>query len=384
MHCTFWLLSALLLSAATAGGQPGTRAVPAARFDHYAAPGPRHWRGTIGQLAVTLDLDSGRWGFSGSYCYDRRGQPLRFSQPAAKGRKSGQIRLNESAFDNETGVSTATGYFLLDGPLRSPLTGTWHSPDGRRTLPVALHETYADALAYDSETWEVRQFSRGNDYDSTRLDSAELRQAYLHFRSPLAATRPLRAALGRPVPPPRMPRYLDSLLRARHSGQYDYFFYGDTYVAYNSNYLFSVVQFDRFMAAEDEGMGTHERSQSSTYDLRTGRRLRLADLLTPGYEVQLRRWLLQGLKPVWENAYYDGVGANGKLPTGGFLITGTGLRFAYDDRDDERLGSPGPYHADRSVEVEIPYEKLLPLIRPNGPLAALLRERHLRPAKPVP
>jgi hypothetical protein len=142
-----------------------------------------------------------------------------------------------------------------------------------------------------------------------------------------------------------------------------------------------VVQFDHFLAEEDSGMGTHEWSQSRTYDLRTGRRLRLADLLLPGYEVQVRRWLLQGLKSVWEDTYYDGVGANGKLPASGFLATGTGLRFSYDDRDDESLGFPGPYHADRSIEVEIPYETLLPIIRPNGPLTALLLERHLLPRK---
>ncbi|MDB5270937.1 MAG: hypothetical protein JWP58_3977 [Hymenobacter sp.] len=378
LYCLLWLLLASALKAAAQTPQP---ALPAPRFEHSVEPGPRHWRGTIGQQAVTMELDSGFSGYYGHYYYDRRGRPLSLSQEPAK--QKGKARLDESFFD-ESGLSVVSGYFLFDSPLRTRLTGTWHSPDGRRTLPVALHETYADALAYGTETWEVKNFGRDDSYDSTRLDSAELRQNYLSFRPPLAAaTRPLRAALGPPAAPPRLNHYLDSLLRTRHTGQSDYFFHSDAYVVYNSNQLFSVVQFEHFSAAEDDdsGMYTHEWSQRRTYDLRTGRRLRLADLLLPGYEQPLRRWLRQCLKSVWENQYYGEVGANGKLPAGGFSVTGTGLAFSYDDRDDDSLGFPGPYHADRSVEVEISYETLLPIIRLNGPLAALLRERHLLPIK---
>ena len=370
-----WLLPTLWLTALSVCGQAPLPPPLPNRLEHYTTPGPRHWRGTIGQQPVTMQLDSGGSGYYGQYYYDRRGQPLRFSQASAKERKASQIR-----FDETTDWKT-TGYFLFTGPLRSPLSGTWHSPDGRRTLPVALHETYADALAYDTENWEVKQFMRDDSYDSTRLDSAELHQYYLHFRPPFAAaTRQLQAALSRPVPPPRMNHYLDSLLHTRHTGQLEYFFHGETYVMYNSNHLFSVVQFEQFTAAaeEDSGIYMHEWGQSHTYDLRTGRRLRLADLFLPGYEAYLRRWLLRALKPIWNHEYYGDVGANGKLPAGGFLVTGTGLSFSYDDRDDESLGLPGPYHADRSIDVEIPYETLLPIIRPDGPLAVLLKERQLR------
>ncbi|MGY3087443.1 hypothetical protein ACVWYF_000469 [Hymenobacter sp. UYAg731] len=318
MHYTFWLLlPELLLCAIGAWAQPAPSAVPAPRFGYDTRPSPRHWRGTIGPQPVTLELDSGCWGWSGSYYYDRRARPLRISQQKPA-KPKGPTRLDET-FTDEAGQDNETGYFLFAGPLRPRLTGTWHSADGRRILPVALRETYADALAYDEENWEVKRFTRDDFYDSTRLNSAELRQCYLHFRPPLSpATRPIQAALGLPVPPPRMNRYLDSLLRTRRTGQYDYFFHGDTYVEYNSNYLFSVVQFEQFTATEDEGMGTHEWGHNCTYDLRTGRHLQLADLLTPGYQIPLRRWLLQRLKPLWAgNAYYDGVGANGKLPAGG-------------------------------------------------------------------
>ncbi|MDO7847387.1 hypothetical protein Q5H92_13540 [Hymenobacter sp. M29] len=371
------LLWLLLASVVEAPAQTPLPALPPPRFDHNSTPGPRHWRGTIGQQAVTLELDSGRWGYHGQYYYDRRGRTLGLSQES-KIRKGRQTELVERDDWKPTGT------LLFNGPLRAQLTGTWRSPDGRRTLPVALHETHADALAYDEETWEVKQFIRGGFSDSTRLDSVELRQYYLNFRRPQGAIRPPSAALGLPVPRPRMNQYVDSLLRTRHADQFGYFFYGDIYVMYNSNHLFSVVNFEHFMATGDEGMGTHEWSRCSTYDLRTGRRLTLADMLMPGYGPQLRRCLQQQLKPIWANVHYSDVGANGKLPASGFLVTGTGLTFSYDDRDDESLGFPGPYHADRSITVEVPYEALLPIVRPTGPLAALLRERHLLPKKPVP
>ncbi|RZL01068.1 MAG: hypothetical protein EOO62_23570, partial [Hymenobacter sp.] len=40
---------------------------PASRCTHSSWWSPRRWRGTIGQQPVTLELDSGRWGYTGSY-----------------------------------------------------------------------------------------------------------------------------------------------------------------------------------------------------------------------------------------------------------------------------------------------------------------------------
>jgi hypothetical protein len=215
-------------------------------------------------------------------------------------------------------------------------------------------------------------------------DSALFRGDYLRItlpQNPAAALR-IQRVLGPPAALPKMAFYLDTLLRNRQRDQLGYYFTGEKYVVYNSNNLLSVVQSDRFSAAPDSGYGTHEWSQGYTFDLQTGKRLSLADLLTAGYQPRLRQLILQKLRKLWEaNAYYDGIGDTGKLPASGFVATGTGLNFSFDDRDDESLASPGPYHPDRTIEVEIPYATLLPLLKVAGPLASILKERNVVPQK---
>ncbi|MDO7873628.1 hypothetical protein Q5H93_02705 [Hymenobacter sp. ASUV-10] len=365
-----WLLAALLLNTLNVCGQ--AKRLPVNRLEHYTDHGPRRWRGTIGGQAVTLQLDSNRWGYSGSYYYDRRGRELHLYS------EKGPTKRNQLTL-RETVESATTGYFELNKPIGVQLSGTWRSPDGKRRLPLALHETYADALAYDEETWELNRFVVSPYHPNTNIDSATFHQSYLRLRQPLtAATRQIQQALRRPAPVRRMGHYLDSLLRVKQEVRSDYSFTGYQYVLYNSNYLFSVVQFEHFNTLHyDDDAYSHQRSRRSTYDLRTGRRLALPDLLRSNYGPQLRRLLLQQLKPVWENPHYDQVGANGKLPASGFLVTATGLSFTYDERDDESLSFPGPYHADQTIEVEIPYETLLPILRPDSPLTTLLLERKL-------
>jgi len=314
-------------------------------------------------------LDSGRWDYAGSYYYDRRGVSLPLAQ--AKAKRHQPITLGE-------GTLSPTGYFLLPNFIGPRLAGTWRSPDGRRTLPLALHETYTDAARYQDETWELTRYEaeEGNDH----IDSAYYAQDYLRVHlphNPVAEQR-LRQALALPVPAAHMPQLLDTLVGNRQGRQAGYYFHGMKMVIYNSNYLLSVVQLDRFTSPDETiGAGPREWWQGHTFDLHTGRPLQLADLLRPGYQARLRQLLRKELQTVWANVHYADVGRSGKLPAGGFVVTATGLCFSYDDRDEEDLAYPGPYHADQEIEVEISYRDLLPLIQVAGPLAPVLRERGL-------
>jgi hypothetical protein len=242
---------------------------------------------------------------------------------------------------------------------------------------VLLRENYDDGVRYQVEHRELTRFVAPDTANGVAGNSAMFRADYLRiaFRQNPAAVLRIERALGPPAAPPQMAFYLDTLLRNRQREQSDYSFTGEKYVVYNSNYLFSVVQSERF-STEDY----HEWTQSYTFDLRTGKRLRLADLLVAGYQPKLRHLLLENLRLLWKSypTYYD-IGGSGKLPTGGFVVTGTGLKFSYDDRDDDSLAYPGPYHADRVIDIEISYKALLPLIKVDGPLASVLKERNLLP-----
>lgn len=347
-------------------------------LEHYVDAPTRRWRGTVGQQPVTVFLDSlWRGSYSGRYHYDRRGATIYLSDADKKATQT--ITLDER---NEDG--RPTGSFRLGRPLAPQLVGTWRSPDGRRQLPVRLWEHYEDGARVQAEHWYLTRYLAPDSLRGQVGDSAQFQGDYLRITLPQNPAAALRIArvLGPPAAAPKMAFYLDTLLRNRQLDQSDYYFIGEKYVVYNSNNLLSVVQSERFSAAPDSGYGTHEWSQGYTFDLQTGKRLGLADLLIAGYQPKLRQFILQRLRKIWEaNPYYDGIGDAGKLPASGFLATGTGLVFSFDDRDDESLASPGPYHPDRTIEVEIPYKTLLPLLKVAGPLASVLQERNLLPPK---
>jgi hypothetical protein len=350
------------------------------RVENYLYPPTRRWRGKVGQQPVTVFLDSSYWRgavYSGQYLYDRFGKTIFLSDVHKKGTSG--IALGE-----HIEVGRTTGSLRLGPTLAPQLVGSWRSADGRRQLPVQLHEDYKDAVQVQVEHWNLTRFLTPDSLRGMAGDSAQYQADYLRVvlpQNPAAALR-IEKALGPPSASPQMAYYLDALLRDRQRDRPDYSYIEEKYVVYNSNNLFSVVQSDRFSAAADSGYDNHEWTQGYTFDLQTGKLLGLADLLTGGYQTKLRQLILQKLRKLWEgNAYYDGVGSAGKLPASGFVVTGTGLEFSFDDRDDESLASPGPYHADRTIEVEIPYEALLPLINLAGPLAPLLKERNLLPKK---
>ncbi|MCI1187669.1 hypothetical protein MON38_09570 [Hymenobacter sp. DH14] len=367
----YWLL--VLPHAAPPGPTPADTVLPPNRLEHYLDAPTRRWRGRVGQHPVTVFLDSlWRGEYRGKYYYDRRGLDITLSTEQAKAPPGLTLGERDAAYQRSAN-------FLL-GPTISPaLAGTWRSADGRRNLPVLLRENYADGVRYQAEHWNLTRFVAPDSANGVAGDSAMFQGSYLRITFPQnpAAARRIERMLAPPTAPPQMAFYLDTLLRNRQREQPDYSFIGDKYVVYNSNYLFSVVQFERFGVAD-----YHEWAQSYTFDMRTGKRLGLADLLVAGYQAKLRQLLLQHLRLLWQsNPNYGDVGSSGKLPTGGFVVTGTGLNFSYDDRDDDSLAYPGPYHADRTIDIEIPYEALLPIINLTGPLAPVLRERSLLPQK---
>ncbi|MGI4866258.1 MAG: hypothetical protein ACRYFZ_20195 [Janthinobacterium lividum] len=378
-YLLFWL--ALSAGAVRAAAPADTVRLPSRRA-HDVAPPTRRWRGTIGQQAVTLtlNLDSGRWGYSGSYYYDHRGQAIHLNQEKPTPRAP-IVTLAESV------NGTTTGYFVFNGPAGPQLAGTWRSPDGRRKLPFALQETYADAVQYQDEAWRLTRYSPMATAADSMNNQAMLYRQYLRISLPQrpAASQRLRQALAAPLLPALMPHYLDTLAARRQALRPDYFYTGYKWVVYNSNYLLSVVESTSFKTDPQEedstGMYTHEWSQGSTFDLHTGRRLALADLLRPGYQPRLRQLVLKALRTEWGTSPYSEVGRSGRLPAGGFYLSPTGLCFYYDDRDDSSLAFPAPYHADREIQIELLYASLLPLINLAGPLAPLLQERRLLPLK---
>ncbi len=99
----------------------------------------RTWSGTLGSKQVDIALNRTANGLSGSYCYlPCRAKTRR--QLVLTGRMQGDgAELTER--DSGRGAAT-TGTWHIES-LKDGITGTWTSPNGKRTLPLALRQTQA-------------------------------------------------------------------------------------------------------------------------------------------------------------------------------------------------------------------------------------------------
>lgn len=103
----------------------------------------RSWVGTLGSKQVEVELNRTADGLSGSYCY----QPCRAEtrrQLVRKGRMRGEGAL---LIERDSGNGAAeTGTWRIES-FEDGMTGTWTSPNGKRTLPLALSQNQDDLEA---------------------------------------------------------------------------------------------------------------------------------------------------------------------------------------------------------------------------------------------
>ncbi|TGE28773.1 hypothetical protein [Hymenobacter metallicola] len=355
-------------------GPPDTSARPT-RLYHERLAGPRRLRGAIGKFPITMELDSANGSYTGGYYYERWGvwQEARFD--AGPGPRTVNVC--------ETPAGDITGQLRLPGKKGGTVRGTWENADGRRTAPFTLRETYAKAARYEQDLWEMWRYNAWRETSQQPRDSAFFYQFYLEVKLPQnpGAERRLRQVLAAPVSAEMMPLYLDTLLRRKQRQDKGYQFHGSTDVVYNGNNLFSVMRVSSFQQGPD--YQPHEWYDGVSFDLRTGRRLKLADLLVKDYQKRLLSLFQRSVE-----RYLAGLPASRavkaplpRLPVGGFVLAPAGLVFTLDDRDDARLSKAGAGTADRFLEIVLTYEELLPLIKRSGPLGPVLQERGLVPKK---
>lgn len=112
----------------------------------------RTWVGTLGSKTVEVALERTADGLSGSYCY----QPCSIStrgQLVLVGRMVGE-RAELTERDSGHGV-TATGAWHIES-LKDGIIGVWTSPNGKRTLPLALSQTQGQGEFVARFPYEIR------------------------------------------------------------------------------------------------------------------------------------------------------------------------------------------------------------------------------------
>jgi hypothetical protein len=331
--------------------------------------GYHRYRGTIGSLPVTVEVTVAPDAYGahqsltcrGSYFYDRRGQPL--SLQAVGYQPQRPLVLRETVYLDE---QARTGEWRATQPLGPHLTGTWRSADGRRQLPFLLREDYQGAVRYEVLT-TVRKGPRCPDSDDhINGPYATLSRDFVHLLGP-DTLRPGQRRLQCPSPTARRTQVRRAVAECIHLTEW-------TTISFNGHDLLSVST-----SQEEAGFGRPHPSFSGAdkvYNLRTGQRVTLAQLLRPGTDSLLLQLLTprlaqyvadyfdQPLRPLtWEP----------HLPEGGFGLGSEGLTFSYWESDGV---ASWPCVGQ---DVVVPYAELLPLLRPVSPLTPLLRERGLQP-----
>ncbi|MGI4737878.1 MAG: hypothetical protein ACRYG7_22145 [Janthinobacterium lividum] len=365
---------------------PATTAVPDPPFVGY-----HRYRGTVGSQPVTVELtigpdpeNSALVVCAGSYHYDRhlagrlllRGpRPFRPGQPLVL---------------VETDAQRPTGRWQASQPIGNVLAGSWHSPAGQSLL-FNLREDYTDgqgrlmAVKYEVVSTAVEVPCRPErkeeetkaDYRAriATIDQGGYSQSFLHLLGP-DTLRPSLQILQCPVPAARREQ-----VRAAEKGEDGCDFYtASLSVEYNDYGLLAWTEYStqEFIT----GARPQHNIQAAVYDLRTGRTLRLKDVLRPHTDTLLQRLItrsiLRGDNPDIEPE------SSRKLPMHAvdlaplsttFSLTDTGLEFAYYVDEFAQLhligGSPIVF------SVPVPWAELLPLLLPDSCVARMLRERGL-------
>jgi hypothetical protein len=201
---------------------------------------------------------------------------------------------------------------------------------------------------------------------------AELTHQYLH----LLGSDTLRTALRRlqcPVPARRRALVRAEARNADHDcTQVD----KDVRVWLNAYGLLSVSEGE--YVNEYDGSRPHAEDRPVLYDLRTGRPLALAEVLRPGADTLLERLAAHQLRREQTNTTVsppchalDGADSVAiSLPRSGVIFDCQGILLSYNPGE---LG----YGACDISDLYIPYTELLPLLRPDSPVARMLRARGL-------
>ena len=344
--------------------------------------GWHRYRGTVGGQPVTVELTIELHGQNtrdsaivcgGSYTYDRHpnGHLLLHGSRPFRARRPLVLAETDAA-------GHATGRWQTAQPIGAAFTGVWQSPAGQK-LPFNLQEDYTDGqghvVAVQYEVLEEDEEApcqparhEGESKAAYRARSQDLtstyHQDYLHLLGP-DTLRPALRRLQCPVPAKRRQQTREQgggCNQVEHRLE----------VVYNNHGLLSLEH-----AIEDFYEGTDHPSHvwnTTTYDLRTGQLLAITALIRPGTDSTLTQLIAQHLEKDENDTLEDLLNrpaadsASAPLLQLGLSIGDEGLEFTYSNYYDS-LTPP--------VTVKVSYPELLPLLRPDSPVARMLRERGL-------
>jgi hypothetical protein len=324
-------------------------------------------KGTIGgNIAITMDLIKDDTAFSGNYYYDKVGLPLSVDGKLADGNSIELREMNEKYEE--------TGSFSGEFTAEDVFEGTWTNPKKTKSLPFKLTETKEGVAGITFE--DHRQENCRNRDKNLKNVKPEDEQWFTDTMCSYIDLRLIKVATGDAAVSHAIN---EAIVDEVAVGEKDY----ENIKAYMNSindvaedeYLSleqycGVVTNDRNVLCISVGAfefagGAHPNSWVGylNFDLRTGKALKLADLLVPGGKAKLDRigerlFLGENSEADGEPLEWDFEPGNFKLNEN-FAISTGGLLFTFNPYEI------GPYVMG-APQVFIPYKEMDALINKNG------------------
>lgn len=258
----------------------------------------RRFDGTLGKnLGITLlftEREIGESGFlyDAAYHYHKSGLPISLVHDTeAEG-----FQFSEVAGYTAEGEEQVTGRWSITME-EDRISGTWTSPDGKKKLPIALKEGYpagsvkVERLKIDfSYTEQIGGTRRGKQMDVTFFRVRDKKSQELSSRLAQLARNSIDPDGKLPATPEALTKHLRDQVRGELEAD-------QNYLSSQSEDFRVIMNESGFLTVENasstyEG-GAHGNHASSyhTLDIATGKALKLADLVQPGYE---EKWAALG------------------------------------------------------------------------------------------
>ena len=351
----------------------------------------RRFEGKVGSdLPVTLLLNTSlsedlEPSYAGTYHYHRTGVPILLSQEVGDGEL---IVLLENESTDAAGKDTSTGRWEVSFS-GDEIKGSWLSPDGKTRLPIALKESYPPGSARIEITSLASSWSRQRGAKETGEENAvsflqlrgdgmsldevnlELRRLALMEAAIDDGEEPAEPPAAAKTPAASMAKVsledIEAALKVAEPAEIDW------EVPVKSSYTstMSVLMNEGgFLTVEimdwsyTGGAHGNYGVAHATFDLGTGREIKLADLVNAGYE---KRWTELGAAELRLQA---GVAANAPLSeaglfedklelTGNWFLTPGGIGFSYSPYE---IAS----YARGIVEFVLPWKDIIQDLKPGS------------------
>lgn len=349
----------------------------------------RRFDGRIGKdLAVSLNLsasadDSTGDFYSGSYYDQKSGIPIKLSRQPVTG--DTLVFREDEYWNGEKDVFSGLWNIKLSDQI---LSGTWSSPDGKKTLPIELEEAYPAG----SSRIEVHHFEHGWTHKRDRLEIGSQKSvSFVQLQGDSPGAQTVNAEIRKlawisahrqaddPTPPPPTSVSIEEIEKATLTTPPAELDWDAAYLETRATSMDVVMNDHDILSlsiqSDDYTGGAHGITGIShaTFDTRSGRQIKLSDWVKPGFE---KRWADLGAMRICENVGQKpdtplteaGMFENTLVLNETWFVTPGGIGFSYS-----------PYeiacYARGIVEFTLPWKVIAQDLKP-GTQAAVLADKY--------